>query len=56
MLSIQIWSCGWAIRNYKVKKSTLPNIRKARLKNQEWGGLETPIHYWSPRPSLQLMI
>ena len=26
------------------------------LKNQEWGGLETPIHNWTLWPSLQLMI
>ena len=25
--------------------------QKAGLKNQEWGGLKTPIHYWSLRLS-----
>ena len=41
----KIWSCGWALRKYKVKKSTYKQL--AGLKNQDWGGLETPIHYWS---------
>jgi len=30
--------------------------RRPWLKNQEWGGLETPIHNWSLWPSLQLLI
>jgi len=30
--------------------------KRPGLKNQEWGGLETPIHNWSLWSSLQLMI
>jgi len=58
----KIWSCGWALRKYKVKKKEDKTHffnrlnRRPGLKNHEWGGLETPIHNWSLWQSLQLMI
>jgi len=51
----QIWSCGLALRNYKKEYINL-TFGRPGLKNQKWRGLETPIHNWSLRPSLQLMI
>ena len=46
----QIWWCGASQLQSKQKVALnvyLSYKQKAGLKNQEWRGLETPIHYWS---------
>ena len=57
----QIWWYGWALRKYNVKKSKIKKyiylITEGRTEKPGMGGgLETPIHYWSLRPPLQLII
>ena len=46
----QILSCGWVLDNFKVKTRKFLYLTRTR------GGLETPVHYWSFRQSLQLLI